>query len=162
MFMCKGVSYAVGRGRLLWTGCSLDKTLLAFALHHFFYSKAKLTYYSRYLLISYFCIPISYHVKEIIFVRRCGLSGGSAGKESAWNEGDLDFIPGLRISPGEGNSYPLLYSDLENSMNYGVTKSWTWLSNFYTHTHTHTHMKCHTIWSIVDIHRTGQFQLIQH
>ena len=37
-----------------------------------------------------------------------------------------------------------------------------WAIFTHIHTHTHTHMKCHTIWSIVDIHRTGQFQLIQH
>ena len=54
--------------------------------------------------------------------------GGSVGKESAWNAGDLGLIPRLGISPGEGNSYPLQYSGLENSMDcivHGVTKSWT-------------------------------------
>ena len=42
--------------------------------------------------------------------------GGSAGKESASNAGDLSSITGLGRSPGEGNSYPLQYSGLENSM----------------------------------------------
>ena len=58
---------------------------------------------------------------------------GSAAKQSAWNVGDLGSIPRLGISPGEWNSYPLQYSGLENSMDYivhGVTKSWTWLSDF--------------------------------
>ena len=45
-----------------------------------------------------------------------GFPGGSAGKESACNVGDLGSIPGLGRSPGEGNSYPLQYSGLENSM----------------------------------------------
>ena len=40
----------------------------------------------------------------------------SAGKESVCNEGDLGSISGLGRSPGEGNSYPLQYSGLENSM----------------------------------------------
>ena len=40
----------------------------------------------------------------------------SAGKESACSVEDLGLIPGLRRSPGEGNSYPLQYSGLENSM----------------------------------------------
>ena len=40
---------------------------------------------------------------------------GSAGKESACNEGDLGFIPGLERSPGEGNSNPPKYSCLENT-----------------------------------------------
>ena len=57
-----------------------------------------------------------------------GFPGGSAGKESACNVGDLGSIPGLRRGPGEGKSYPLQYSGLENSMDCivpGVTKSWT-------------------------------------
>ena len=44
--------------------------------------------------------------------------GGSAGKESACNAGDLGSIPGLGRSPGEGNHYSLQYSGLENSMDY--------------------------------------------
>ena len=39
-----------------------------------------------------------------------GFPVGSDGKESAGNVGDLDSIPGLGRSPGEGNSYPLQYS----------------------------------------------------
>ena len=49
-----------------------------------------------------------------------GFPRGSAGKESTWNNGDLGSIPGLGRSPGEGNSYPLQYSVLENSMDYIV------------------------------------------
>ena len=52
----------------------------------------------------------------------------SVGKESACNAGDLDLIPGLGRSPGEGNGYPLHYYGLENSMDYivhGVSKRWT-------------------------------------
>ena len=50
------------------------------------------------------------------------------GKESACNAGDLGSTPGLGRSPGEGNSYPLQYSGLENSMDcivHGVAKSGT-------------------------------------
>ena len=60
--------------------------------------------------------------------------GGSAGKESTCSAGDLGLIPGLGGSPGEGNSYPLQYSGLENAMDcivLGVPKSWTQLSNFH-------------------------------
>ena len=45
---------------------SLGKTLLAFALLHL-YSKAKFACYSRYLLTSYFCIPVPYNEKDIFF-----------------------------------------------------------------------------------------------
>ena len=63
-----------------------------------------------------------------------GFPGGSAGKESACNVGDLGSIPGLGRFPGEGKGYPLLYSGLENSMDCIVPwggKSRTWLSDFY-------------------------------
>ena len=36
-----------------------------------------------------------------------GFPGGSSGKESACNAGDLGSIPGLGRSPGEGKGYPL-------------------------------------------------------
>ena len=42
--------------------------------------------------------------------------GGSDGKESACNVGDLGSIPGLGKIPREGKGYPLQYSGLENSM----------------------------------------------
>ena len=65
-----------------------------------------------------------------------GFPGGSSGKESAYNVGDLCSIPGLGKSPGEGKVYPLQYSGLENSMDciaHGVTKSWTQLKDFHFH-----------------------------
>ena len=49
-----------------------------------------------------------------------GLSGGSDGKESACNAGDLGSVPGLERSPGEGNGNPLQYSCLENLMDRGA------------------------------------------
>ena len=61
-----------------------------------------------------------------------GFPGGSAGKEYDCNVRDLGSIPGLGRSPGEGNSYPLQYSGLENSM-YGVAKNWTQLPDFHFH-----------------------------
>ena len=60
--------------------------------------------------------------------------GSSVGKESTCNVGDPSLILGLGRSHGEGNSYLLQYSGLENSMEYtvhGVTKSWTRLSDFH-------------------------------
>ena len=46
-----------------------------------------------------------------------GFPGGSEGKESAYNAGDLSSIPGLGRSPGEESGKSLQYSCLENSMN---------------------------------------------
>ena len=67
-----------------------------------------------------------------------GLPCGSAGKESAFNAGDMGSIPGLGKSPGGGHGNPLQYSCLENPMDRGacwatdhrVTKSLTRLSDF--------------------------------
>ena len=63
-----------------------------------------------------------------------GFPCGSAGKESVCNVRDLDSIPGLGRSPGEGKGYPLQYSGLENSMACTVheaSKSRTRLSDFH-------------------------------
>ena len=65
-----------------------------------------------------------------------GVPGGSAGEVSACNAGHLCSISGLGRSPGEGKSYPLQYSGLENSMEcvvHGVSKSGTRLSDFHFH-----------------------------
>ena len=55
-----------------------------------------------------------------------GLPCGSAGKESAFNAGDMGSIPGLGKSPGGGNGNPLQYSCLDRGA-WGptVTKSRT-------------------------------------
>ena len=54
---------------------------------------------------------------------RSGFPGGSDGEESTCNAGDLGPIHRLGRSPGEGNSYPLQYSGLENSMDRGVWRA---------------------------------------
>ena len=64
-----------------------------------------------------------------------GFSCGSAGKEFAFNAGDLGLIPGLERFPGEGKGSTLQYSGLENSIDcivHGVAKSQTWLSDFHS------------------------------
>ena len=74
-------------------------------------------------------------INELIipsFIHR-GFPGGSAGKESAYNAGDLGSILGLGRFPGEGYGNPLQYSCLENPMDrgawwvtvYGLAKSQT-------------------------------------
>ena len=73
---------------------------------------------------------LSFHLWCFVF------PGGSDGKASACDAGDLGLIPGLGRSPGEGNGTPLQYSCLENSMDqgawwaavHGVAKSQTRLS----------------------------------
>ena len=80
--------------------------------------------------ISQFIPPLPYYL---------GFPGSSAGKESACNAGDPGLIPRMGRCPEEGNSYPLQYSSLENSMNrerwqatvHGFAKSRTRLSDFH-------------------------------
>ena len=70
-----------------------------------------------------------------------GFPGSLAGKESACNVGDMGLIPALGRSPGEGNSYPLQCSGLENSMDFivhRVSKSRTRLGDFHFHFGRHT------------------------
>ena len=62
----------------------------------------------------------SHEIKRHLLLR---LSGGSDGKASAYNVGDLGSIPGLGRSPGEGNGNPLQYSCLENPMDGGAWKA---------------------------------------
>ena len=52
----------------------------------------------------------------IVAIKSPGTSfpGGSDGKESVCNEGDLGSIPGLGRSLEKGMAYPLQYSVLEN------------------------------------------------
>ena len=60
-----------------------------------------------------------------------GFPGGSVVKNLPANAGDVDSIPVLRRSPGEGNGNTLQYSGLRNPMDrgawwaivYGVAKS---------------------------------------
>ena len=97
--------------------------------------------------------------------------GGSVGKESACNVGDLGSIPGLGRSPGGGHSNPPQYSCLENPKDIGgcqttmhrVTKSWARLSDLHFHFHFKTtralpcfsghHMLSHSVVSdFVTIH----------
>ena len=69
-----------------------------------------------------------------------GFPGGSDGKESACNVEDLGSIPGLGRSPGEGSSYPLQCSFLENSMDMVVGYS-PWVCRVRQHWVTFTSLQ---------------------
>ena len=66
-----------------------------------------------------------------------GFPGGSVGKESACNAGDLGSVPGSGRSPAGGHGSPLQSSCLENPMDrgawwatvHGVTEGQTRLSD---------------------------------
>jgi len=74
-----------------------------------------------------------------------GFPGGSDGKESVCNAGDLGLIPGSGKFPGEGYGNPVQYSCLGNPMDRGVWRApWGCKKSDgteqLTHTHTHTHI----------------------
>ena len=57
---------------------------------------------------------------KLLYSKGTSFPGGSEGKASACNVGDLGSIPGSGRSPGEGNGNPLQYSCLENPMDRGA------------------------------------------
>ena len=72
----------------------------------------------------YLLLQVSFPIWELFFSKwdlffppylgKFGFPGGSDGKESIYNVGDLGLIPGLGRSPGGGNDNPLQYSWFEN------------------------------------------------
>ena len=56
----------------------------------------------------------------LLLLKESSFPGGSDGKVSAHNAGDLGSIPGSGRSPGDGNGNPLQHSCLENPMDRGV------------------------------------------
>ena len=78
-----------------------------------------------------------------------GFPGGSDGKESACNGGDLGSIPGLGRSPGEG--YSRQYSCLENSTDRGGYSPWGCKESDTTErlsTHTHVNSGHGNVWTV--------------
>ena len=75
-----------------------------------------------------------------------GYPGGSDGKESAWDAGNLGSIPELGRSLGGGHGNPLQYSCLENPLEQRSLAGYSpWghkesdrNDRLSTHTHTHT------------------------
>ena len=72
------------------------------------------------------CLPLLpspvFHklIMNAFFSRQLRLLGGSDGKVSVYNVGDLGLSPGSGRSPGEGNGNPLQYYCLENPMDRGA------------------------------------------
>ena len=68
-----------------------------------------------------------------------GFPGGSAGKESAYNAGDLGSIPGSGRFPGEGNTHTSIltwrmsWTEESGRLQSMVLQSQTWLSDDHFH-----------------------------
>ena len=62
-------------------------------------------------------------IKLIKYLAKLGFLGGSEGKESVCNTGNLRSIPEAGRFPGVGNGYLLQYSCLENSMDGGAWRT---------------------------------------
>ena len=66
-------------------------------------------------------MPHNFVLGRTAFLDATDFPGGSNGKASTYNAGDLGLIPGSGRSPlEEGNGYPLKYSCLENHMGRGT------------------------------------------
>ena len=85
---------------------------------------------------------VIYSYNTILLSIEEGFPGGSDGKESACNVGDLGLIPGLGRSLGEGPGNPRQYFCLENPME---REAWwatvlraakSHITDWLSHTHT--------------------------
>ena len=114
--------------------------VLALGIGRWLWSLYLLFYISTFLHLEYMVYLLPDHQNKASIAKSHtfgGFPGGSDGKESACNSGDLGSVPGSGRSPGEGVGNPLQYSCLENFMDrgtwratvHGVTKSWTRLSD---------------------------------
>ena len=57
---------------------------------------------------------------QVYLIRQGDFPGGSDGKVSVYNAGDLDPVPGLGRSPGGRNGNPLQSSCLEDPVDRGA------------------------------------------
>ena len=90
----------------------------------------KKMWYKYFIHTFYIYIYIYTHRERQIYAYK-GFPGGSDGKESACNAGDLGLISGLGRSPGEGKGNPLQDSGLETCLVHGVAKTQTRLCDFH-------------------------------
>ena len=81
-------------------------------------------FYVSVLLYNIKNVSLLFYLKIICWssniVTNTGSPGGSDGKESACNVGDLGLIPGLARSPGGGHGNPLQYSCWRISRDIGT------------------------------------------
>ena len=68
------------------------------------------------VLYGYIVIGLNVFINRALHKPSFVSPGGSDGKKSACNAGDLGSIPELGRSPGEWNGYPFQYSCVENPM----------------------------------------------
>ena len=111
---------------------------------------------------------------QVMFIHRSlhqrDFPGGSDGKASAYNAGDLGSIPGPGRSPGEGNGNPLQYSCLENPRDggawwaavYGVTQSQTLLKRLSSSSSNRGKRASRQKKSVKPNHQKGQIFQVKH
>ena len=68
------------------------------------------------LVLVFWWVELNFFSLECNLVSSWGFPGGSEGKGSAYNAGDMGSILWMGRSLGEGNGNPLQYSCLENPM----------------------------------------------
>ena len=99
-----------------WQNLDLDKTVSK--LYSLSTTKICITFPALSGCYDHFLSPLFDTVMKncLTIAQYLGLPCSSAGKESACNAEDLDSIPELGRSPGEGKGFPVQYSGLENSL----------------------------------------------
>ena len=74
------------------------------------------------------------HDLSFLYILIMGFPGGSDGKKSTCNVGDLGSIPGLGRSPGGGKGYPLQYPCLKTPWTKG-RQDWATFTHSLLETH---------------------------
>ena len=110
----------------LWTYSCIFIHRFIYIIDAFFYfSKIELVLHGLFFNTMVEILSVSVHVAlgynfSDSNVLPWGFPGGSEGKVSACNAGNLGLIPGSGRSPGEGNGNPHQSSFLENPMDGGA------------------------------------------
>ena len=87
----------------------------------------------------YVSIVLSLYKCSFLIVVSQGIPGGSDGKESACNVGDLGLSPGLKRTLGEESGNPLQYSCLKNPKDRG-----SWWATVHGVKKNQTQLRMHT------------------
>ena len=90
-----------------------------------------------------------------------GFPGGSDGKESACNVGDLGSIPVLGRSPGGGHGNPLQYSCLENPHGQRSLAGYSTRGHKEADTNKHS-TGCHRAPDLSSLHHTANFHWLSN
>ena len=133
------MSYCSSTFWTMWVFTSVPLWLSSYSVYYLWDISSSSPSFNSHLLTILNYYYYYYYIRllfPVAWYNLLGFPGGPDGEDSTCNVGDLGSITELGRFSGEGKSYPLQYSGLENSVDCiadGVTKSQTQLSHFHLH-----------------------------